>query len=197
MDDEQSTADKNEEQFVSWQIQQYEKIFNYIKTLLDFDNKIIELPNNHDLNFKTKKGEHIGLKSIKIIELYKYTINKLESDGINNDFIKEVDVLSLLKCLDILLDSGDKIRTKLDDANQYVNQANQALLINVNQLQQKLIDFEKYKDENKEFNQLYKKMDEDFKDFIKKIDFDISEIKRKIDKVKEEKEMEQEEEKVK
>lgn len=197
MDDENIKIEKKEDELIVWQIHQYEKITNFIKGLLDFDNKIIELPNNHDLNFKTKKGESLGIKSIKIIELYKYTINKLESDGINNDFIKDVDVLSLLKCIDVLLFEGEKIKNKIEDASQYINQANQSLLINLNQLQRQLIDFEKYKQENQEFNYLYKKMDEKFKDFIKKIDFDINEIKRKIDLLKEEEGLVDDEEKVK
>ena len=191
------TPNTKAEEFISWQIQQYTKIFSYIEGLLDFDNVIIELPPNHELNLKIKKGEQFSFRKIRLIELYKYTINKLDSDGNSNNFITELDVFALLKCIDNLLSEGDKIKLKIKDADQYISQANQGLLINLNQLQQKLVDFEKYKEENKEFNHLFKKMDEKFKDFIKKIDFDINEIKRKIDNVKKDEGVEDDEETIK
>jgi len=135
-EEEKPKKDKRKKRFsdsiITWQLNQFNKNRAYIDKLLAFDNVYIQLPHGHELIYITKKGEQTGIRQIKITELFKYTLGKL--NNIQNGYINDADVHSLLKCIDVLIGASDTIKDKLKDGDTYVLEANQLLQIKVQDL---------------------------------------------------------------
>jgi hypothetical protein len=140
---------------ITWQITQFDKIGKYINDMLDFDNKLIDLPQEHELRYTTKRGKTSGITSVKVQELFKYTYSKLNNVGVDIGVIGSIDVRALLKCIDTFLGEVDKIKQKIADRDNYILQANQVLQIKINELLDSEIELEKYKKENAKMDEKY------------------------------------------
>ena len=53
---------------IEWQKQQAQKYFNFINKNLDFDNLIVKLPNNHQLN---------QISNLTVYKFFIYLLNKI------------------------------------------------------------------------------------------------------------------------
>lgn len=176
--------EKYTDDLVRWQTVQFDKTQKLILRLLDFSNKEVELPPEHELLYTTKSGGSIGIPKIKIHEIFNFTVNKLDANGIDERHITEVDADALLRVIDFMLGEINRVKVKITDSNQYILQANQGLLIKINELTKLVKKLSKYESIAIDYEEGYTKMEEKLKDFIRELEFKINQIQNGIEKVK-------------
>ena len=169
---------------IEWQKEQAQKLFNFIQKRLEFDDLIVKLPNNHQLN---------QIKDVTVKKFISYVLSKINNEQSKIDgiivqgYIDDDDIIGLLNIFHQIIQLTDtQVRKDLNLMYRYLNEViiqYENEFKTITQLQTQLLNLKKDFKNQEELVNKVKKMEDEIQHKLTKTKKRVEELVKEVEMI--------------